>query len=193
MSLLPLEALLLAMLATGCDCGSERDPESAELAPSLLLVTIDTRRADHLDHQLTPNIQAVAEQGWRFTNAWSPMGLTSPAHATIFTARFPWQHDMRGNNHHGYELPWQANTLAEQARTSGWRTAAWVSAYPAGPAGGLDQGFQLFDAPEASERPGDVADQLRHLRGVLRVRHVASAWLSARRACLTTLEAVSPP
>jgi len=139
------------LLLAACEAEERAD------GPSLLVVTIDTWRADHLTPLFTPNIHALAEQGLRFENAWTPMGLTSPAHASLFTGQLPWQHGMRGNNHHGYELEQGITTLAERASDAGWRTAAFVSAYPAGPEGGLDQGFQVFDGPEASERSGGVA------------------------------------
>lgn len=145
--------LLLSLALAGCQCGEEEGP----LPPSVLLVTIDTWRADHLDSGLTPNIHALAEEGLRFDNAFSPIGLTSPAHASLFTGFLPWNHGMRANNHHGSSLTWRATTLAEQLRMADWRTAAFVSAYPAGPEGGLAQGFQVFDGPDASERPGDEA------------------------------------
>ncbi|MFH1468190.1 MAG: sulfatase [Pseudomonadota bacterium] len=145
-------AALLALALLGCGHGA-----STPCAPSVVLVTIDTWRADHLDHVLTPNIEALAQQGWRFEHAWSPIGLTSPAHATLLSGLTPAEHGMRANNHQGGALPWTVTTLAEHARKSGWRTAAFVSAYPAGPAGGLDQGFEVFDGPEAGERPGDLA------------------------------------
>jgi arylsulfatase A-like enzyme len=60
---------------------------------------------------------------------------------------------MRGNNHHGYTLDLTHQTLAEQFQSKGWATAAFVSAYPAGPKGGLDQGFAVFDGPTQGERP----------------------------------------
>jgi choline-sulfatase len=148
-------ALLLAMPPLLGACSSEE--ESGPPAPAIVLITIDTWRADHLDHSLTPHIHALAEQGWRFEHAFSPIGLTSPAHATLLTGLSPARHGMRANNHHGSSLPWSVETVGEHLRKQGWRTAAFVSAYPAGPEGGLSQGFQVFDGPEESERSGDIA------------------------------------
>ncbi len=145
--------LMLPLTLTGCDCS----PDVGPVPPSLLLVTIDTWRADHFEPGLTPNIHALAERGLRFDNAFTPTGLTSPAHASLLTGLLPWNHGMRANNHHGSSLTWRATTIAEQLRMGDWRTAAFVSAYPAGPEGGLGQGFQVFDGPDASERPGDEA------------------------------------
>lgn len=130
----------------------------APSAPTaVLVVTVDTWRADHLTPSLAPEAWALASRGQRFPVAWSPIGLTTPAHATLFTGRQPWTHGVRANNHHGYLLPEAERTLAEQASDAGWATAAFVSAWPAGPDGGLHQGFDASDAPDAGERPGQVA------------------------------------
>lgn len=124
---------------------------------SVVMLTIDTWRADHFNEKHTPNLWNTAATGLRVTTAWSPIGLTSPALATMFTGMPPWKHGMRGNNHHGYEIYPNVGTTAENALKQGRATAAFVSAYPAGPAGGMDQGFQSFDGPESGERPGAVA------------------------------------
>lgn len=124
---------------------------------SALLLTIDTWRLDHFDERHSPNLFAMATQGTVFQQAWSPIGLTSPAHATMMTGLEPWHHGMRGNNHHGFRLDERHVTLAELARAAGLQTAAFVSAFPAGPDGGLNRGFTVFDGPASGERNGQVA------------------------------------
>lgn len=152
---------MLLLLALACR------PEP--LPPGVLLVTIDTWRADHLDATLTPNAVELAGRGARFTNAWSPIGLTTAAHASLLTGLLPPSHGLRGNNHHGYSLPETRVTLAEIYARAGWDTAAFVSAWPAGPAGNMAQGFDRFDAPDNGERPGNIAVD------------AAMAWLSERK------------
>lgn len=125
--------------------------------PGILLVTIDTWRRDHFTPTLTPNATALARRGRTYTDAWSPIGLTTPAHASLMTGLSPREHGVRANNHHGYVLDEAHSTLAEELAAAGWATAAFVSAWPAGPVGGLGQGFASFDAPEDGERSGDVA------------------------------------
>lgn len=117
--------------------------------PGVLLVTIDTWRADHIEH--APNVLAL--DGIRYTNAWTPIGLTTPAHASLLTGRLPPQHGLRANNHHGYALDASEVTLAERFQEAGYATAAFVSAWPAGPEGGMDQGFDRFSGPDSGERP----------------------------------------
>jgi arylsulfatase A-like enzyme len=112
----------------------------------------------------------LAENGLRFTQAWSPIGLTTAAHASLLTGLTPPHHGLRGNNHHGYRLASEKRTVAEVFHGAGWATAAFVSAWPAGPEGGMDQGFETFSGPESGERPGELAVA------------EARAWMAARTA-----------
>jgi arylsulfatase A-like enzyme len=147
-ALLPLAGLLAAGLLGGC---------SRPLPPGVLLVTVDTWRADHFTQVLAPNAWALAEEGQRYTNAWTPIGLTTAAHASLLTGLLPPDHGLRGNNHHGYRLDERFTTVAEVFSAAGFDTAAFVSAWPAGPEGGMDQGFDTFDGPDQGERPTQVA------------------------------------
>jgi len=73
----------------------------------------------------------------------------------MLTGLHPWQHGVEANNHHGYAL----NSAVDVVTSSfeGYATAAFVSAYPAGPSGGLERGWDVFDGPETGERSGSVA------------------------------------
>ncbi len=126
-------------------CSSSKTPQG------VLLVTIDTWRSDHFTEQRTPAAWALG--GARFRDAWSPIGLTTAAHASLFTGLLPPEHGLRGNNHHGYALPESASTVAERFQSHGWATGGFVSAYPAR----LEQGFDHFSAPESGERSGEIA------------------------------------
>ena len=141
---------------------------SDPLPRGVLLVTVDTWRADHLAEAVAPNAWAIASDAARYTDAWSPIGLTTPAHASMLTGLRPPDHGLRGNNHHGYSLDERFTTAAEVFAGAGWDTAAFVSAWPAGPEGGLAQGFDTFDGPDAGER--DTAEAVEK----------ALAWLDAR-------------
>jgi arylsulfatase A-like enzyme len=69
------------------------------------------------------------------------------------TGTLPPAHGVRANNHHGFVLDPEAVTLAERFQEAGFATGAFVSAWPAGPEGGLDQGFETFSGPDSGERP----------------------------------------
>ena len=145
----------------GCQFVSGPPAESEGLRtdrpPVVALVTIDTWRADFLTAEHAPNVWQLAEQGERYDNAYSPMGLTTPAHATMLTGLDPWSHGAQANNHHGYALKADVPVLPDSF--DDWATAAFVSAYPAGPEGGMRRGWDVFDGPEAGERSGQVAVQ----------------------------------
>jgi len=147
------------LLMIGCQFISDSPLGSAEAVesypPLVALITVDTWRLDHFTKEHTPNIWALAEQGERFSRAYSPMGLTTPAHATMLTGEPPWVHGMEANNHHGYQLREDLPVLPEMFE--GWSSAAFVSAYPAGPEGGMRRGWDVFDGPESGERPGSIA------------------------------------
>ena len=133
---------MMLLLTMACTTGTPQ---------GVLLVTIDTWRADHLSETHTPNVWALG--GARFRDAWSPIGLTTAAHASLFTGQRPPEHGLRGNNHHGYVLPPEAVTVAEQFQSHGWATGGFVSAFPAR----LSDGFDTFSAPNAGERAGRIA------------------------------------
>lgn len=148
--------------------------------PLVALVTIDTWRLDHFSPELTPGLWALSEEGERFDNAWTPIGLTSPAHATMLTGLAPGQHGMEANNHHGYTLPEAVARVHLDERWATWPKGAFVSAYPAGPEGGLGVGFDVFDGPEAGERPGQETVQ------------AALAWLPTDRSAWIWVHVYEP-
>lgn len=141
-------ARFVFLLLAGCRA---RSPEH----PTIALITVDTWRVDHFSAEHTPHLWELAGEGERFERAMAPIGLTTPAHATMLTGLMPWEHGLRANNHHGYSLDPAVTVFPETLE--GWATGAFVSAYPAGPEGGLGRGWEVFDGPEDGERPGSVA------------------------------------
>lgn len=125
-------------------------PGDLGLAPgdqNLLLITIDTLRADALGvyggRTATPNLDRLASAGIRFTFAHAHAVMTLPSHASIFTGRYPFDHGVRDNA--GYRLAPEALTLAEAAKQKGFATGAFVGAFPVDRQFGLDQGFDVYD------------------------------------------------
>src|SRR5262245_7744755 len=122
-------------------------PPPARLRPlNLVLVTIDTLRADRLgcygySHIETPNLDGIARQGVLFENAVTHTPLTAPAHASIFTGLYPTVHDVRDTG--GFVLKASHRALAEVLRQQGWDTAAFVGSSVLKKHFGLDQGVGL--------------------------------------------------
>ena len=138
--------------------------------PNLLLVTIDTLRADHVgvygaSSARTPTLDALAGRGVRFAQAQSPVPMTGPSHATILTGLYPPVHGVRDNV--VFSLDSRHQGLATLLKGQGYRTAAFVGAYPVAAAFGFREGFDTFsedfkDSPipgAGAQRPAsDVVD-----------------------------------
>jgi choline-sulfatase len=150
--------------------------------PSVLLITLDTTRADHLGcygyaQAETPTYDALAAAGTRFDRATSSCPLTIPSHSTILTGRFPPSHGVRDNG--DFTLGDEAITLAERFKAAGWATAAFTSAFPTHRRWGFSQGFDVYQDPlprdpsvqdwrdqrTADDVVQDVLRQLPHLDG----------------------------
>lgn len=120
----------------------------AEDKPNILLITVDTLRADHLgvygyDKVETPNIDRLARNGTRFEQAIAHAPLTLPSHISILTGTLPPTHGVRNN---GFRYPDSGPpTLAEVLRKAGYRTGAFVGAFPLDSRFGLGRGFEVYD------------------------------------------------
>lgn len=115
-------------------------------SPNVLLIVIDTVRADHLScygyqKNTTPNIDNISREGLLFRNAFSPSPWTLPAHASIFTGLFPSEHHADWGQEY---LPESYATLAELLADTGYYTVAFSENPFVGRSHGLDQGFKEF-------------------------------------------------
>ena len=149
---------------------------------NLLLVTLDTTRADRIhaygfDGIATPNLDRLAREGVLFEEAVAPAPLTLPAHSSIFTGKFPPAHGVRDNG--GFFLDDRETTIAERLQSRGYTTGGFVGAYVLDRKWGVAQGFHTyfddFDLTKyqslslgSVDRPGnEVADKaLAWLAGV---------------------------
>jgi len=136
-------ACRLSLLALGFACRKTAGPR-----PNLLLITLDTTRADRIGcygdgRAATPNLDRLARQGVRCRLAYTPAPLTLPAHTTLLTGLEPQGHQVRNNG--TYALRPEATTLAEVLRRAGYSTAAMIAAFVLERKFGLDQGFDLYD------------------------------------------------
>jgi choline-sulfatase len=116
--------------------------------PNVLIITIDTLRADHLGCYgfalaRTPAIDRLSSEGVLCSNAISSAPITMPSHTSIFTGLFPPAHGVRDNG--AYALGDDAVTLAERLHDAGYTTHAFVSAIVLNRRYHLDQGFETYD------------------------------------------------
>jgi arylsulfatase A-like enzyme/tetratricopeptide (TPR) repeat protein len=114
----------------------------APTRPNILLITIDTLRADRVGRELTPAINELASRGASFDRARTAVPLTLPSHVTMMTGILPPQHGVREN---GMVLRSGTPTLARILRTNGYHTAAFVGAYVLDHRFGLADGFDVYD------------------------------------------------
>src|SRR5262245_34758957 len=114
---------------------------------NVLLVTIDTLRGDALGCDggpaRTPNIDALASTGVRFSFAHAHAVITLPSHASILTGTYPFQHGYRENS--GYRLRPGTPTLATILKAHGFATGAFIGAFPLDARFGLTPGFDVYD------------------------------------------------
>jgi arylsulfatase A-like enzyme/thioredoxin-like negative regulator of GroEL len=119
-------------------------------SPNIVLITIDTVRADHVgcygDRQAhTPNLDALDRDGVHFRTTVASVPLTLPSHCSIMTGTYPPLHGVRDNL--GYKLGTSTPTLAEILKRSGYATAAFVGAAVLDADRGLNQGFDTYSSP----------------------------------------------
>jgi choline-sulfatase len=121
---------------------------------SLVVVIIDTCRADHVgakrgENEVTPFLDAFADQAASFTHAYSHSPWTLPSLASLFTSKIPMHHGAGGRLGEFRSLPQEAVTLAEVCREAGLRTAAVSNVQFLSPKYGTTQGFDHVDFIEA--------------------------------------------
>ncbi len=148
----------LAMLAAAC---SRPAASSAKPGAPVVLISVDTLRADHLPAYgyggvRTPALDALARDSIVFENAYCQAPLTLPSHATLLTGLLPSQHGVRDNV--GFRLAGTHPTLATALKARGYATGAAVSSFALRRDRGLAAGFDLYDdqfgADSPDERPG---------------------------------------
>lgn len=171
--------LAVSLLAACAPAPSAGAGGTTVTAPSVLLVTLDTFRADRLGQGFTPTLDRLASQSLHFTEARSVAPLTLPAHVSIMTGQRPPRHGVRLN---GAVLDGGGTTLAAQLRAAGYRTGAVVGAFVLDRRFGLADGFDEYDDDIA--RDPDAMDTLHAERSAGRVVDRAVAMLA--RAAATT-------
>jgi arylsulfatase A-like enzyme/Tfp pilus assembly protein PilF len=136
---------LLAMCLAGCRSSSRVGPYPAA---SVVLISIDTLRADHLPLYgyktgSTPNLDALGREGIVFEDVYAQCPLTLPAHASLFTGLLPPHHGVRDNL--GFSLKDPHRTLASRFKAARFRTGAAISAFVLRSQTGIARGFDFYD------------------------------------------------
>jgi arylsulfatase A-like enzyme/Flp pilus assembly protein TadD len=178
--------LILSLLLLGAACSREaaRPAPPAQSEPpapprAVVLVTIDTLRADHVGaygHHgaRTPAMDALATDGVRFDRAFATAPITLTSHASLMTGRYPQGH---GARHNGMRLDLKVPTLAEAFSRAGFQTAAFVAAFPLDRRFGLIKGFQEY----GDQMPRDANGHLANERPGRVVVDEALSWLDRHR------------
>jgi arylsulfatase len=152
-----LSGLILCLTWLGCGVDERVDEptrgptESAlspRLSPNVLLITIDTLRADHVGaygypEPVSPNIDALAARGVVYERAIAASSRTAPSHASILTSRYVRDHSIGSVN--GATRIQNEETLASALSAAGYQTAAFVSNTVLHPRTGLNKGFSVYD------------------------------------------------
>jgi arylsulfatase A-like enzyme/Flp pilus assembly protein TadD len=154
-------AVLVSLLALASCRGAKT---SFPRAP-VILISIDTLRADHLpDYGYqgveTPNLRALRKDSILYDAAYSHVPLTLPSHAALLTGLLPYQNGVRDNT--GFRLSPSRETLATLLKSHGYATGASVSSYLLRRETGISSGFDFYEAElehNAVERPGTVTEE----------------------------------
>lgn len=157
--------IIIGAAITGCSGSpSVEPPRQAGPRPSILLVTLDTTRADAIGPDArgveTPAFNALAARGRRYTQAYATVPETLPSHASIMTGLYPAGHGVHENARF---LDARHGVLAERLRSAGYRTSAIVSSFVLSRRFGLARGFDTYDDEqprEANERTAAATTEL---------------------------------
>jgi len=155
--------LIVAMAAASAACSNAAPGTSAPHAdarPSILLVTLDTTRADAIGPDAqgieTPSFNALAARGRRFRQAYATVPETLPSHTSIMTGLYPAGHGIHENARY---LDRRHPVLAERLKSAGYRTAGFVSSFVLSQRFGLTRGFDVFDdEPQQGANERSAAD-----------------------------------
>ena len=168
-------ALYLFIFHFSFSISCARETATPARARNLLLITIDTLRADHVGaygyaRARTPTLDAIARRAIVFERAFSAVPITLPSHATLMTGRYPPGHGARDN---GMRVSSSVQTLATTLHGKGFRTAAFVAAFPLDHQFGLDRGFDVY----GDRMPRGPDGRLQNERPAANVVDEAMAWL----------------
>jgi arylsulfatase A-like enzyme/Flp pilus assembly protein TadD len=167
---------VFGVLASACSRLAPDRQAPAAASPDVVLITVDTLRADRVGGALTPAINAVGARGARFLEARTTVPLTLPAHVSLMTGALPTQTGVRLNGVHRFDD--SRSTLARLFKDAGRDTAAFVGAFVLDRQFGLASGFDTYD-DQIARRP-DAPLTLEAERPASAVADRAIAWVRGR-------------
>ena len=156
-------------------------PAGALRGANVLLVTIDTLRADHVGaygstRGLTPTIDRLAAEGLRFQTTYAHVPLTLPSHTALMTGAYPFVNGVRDNG--SFRFDGSRPTLASTLKAAGYRTGAFVAAFVLDARFGLNTGFDVYDDRYESRAAGGALSVLE--RPADKVLDAAMSWIAGR-------------
>ncbi|HJW94118.1 MAG TPA: tetratricopeptide repeat protein [Thermoanaerobaculia bacterium] len=168
------------LLLAGCHPEQPSTPATQQLSNSIILITIDTLRADSVGYAgntrvKTPFLDSLAARGIVFTNAHAHNVVTLPSHVNILTGLYPWQHGVRDNA--GFVLDPKFPTLASLLHDKGYATGAFIGAFPLDARFGLNHGFDVYD--DNYGKGSSSTDFIMQERPATAVLAAATKWWSA--------------
>jgi len=177
--ILSLTLLLIAACSRESAAPARAPVASAQTPRHVVIVTIDTLRADHVGaygytNARTPTLDRLAREGVRFDRAYATAPITLTSHASLMTGRYPPGH---GARHNGMRMDLTTPTLSETFAAKGYATAAFVAAFPLDRRFGLIKGFQTY----GDTMPRDEAGHVTNERPGRLVVDEALAWLTSHR------------
>jgi arylsulfatase A-like enzyme len=178
-----LAGLCTALAAVG---GWRYARASAPLSGPIILISIDTLRADHLPpygytHVKTPAIAALAADGVVFERAYSHSPQTLPAHAALLSGKLPAENGVRVDE--GGAVKPGERLLPQMLRDRGYATAGVVSSALLGKDTGIGQGFEFFDPPSLAGKESSFGragpPSLTGSRDGAETEKIAERWLAS--------------
>ena len=171
-------SIILVACASPMLAGAANASLVSEEKPSIILISIDTLRADHLSCYgyrpvETPHLDALGKGGTLFSAANSQVPLTLPSHLSLLTSTYPFFNGIEDN---GETVAPKTVTLATLFKSRGYRTGAFVGGFPLDRRFGLGQGFDVYDST-FNEIPEIGSDDIKRLGAD--VVAAANRWLDA--------------
>lgn len=174
-----MRRLLLTLLFLALAC--TRATETPAVKPPVIIISIDTLRADHLpaygyDGVKTPAIDALRDDGILYENAYAHAPTTLPSHVSMLTGLLPYEHGVRNNLGYTFEAA-KHETIPAMLKSAGYETGAAVSAYVLRGSTGLGSVFDFYDDQVAGATNVSIGEVMRD--GAV-TANVATRWIGER-------------